>query len=855
MDTASSCQSCGQSISKDELAEGLAVRVDGRLVCSSCVDQLPGEAQVRINQLRAVRGLEATTYRVASPLHPHLARFTFTTTMNMNVHRRELVTSGHFDAPLLPATGAPKLVLPSLPPTPAQAAAVARGRRILLVASAAVVLVTVGVIIAIAKQPTAVIPSHAGTSLPTVTKDDSIPAVALKKRTDYAANSAIAWSEAVHDPHCPMPILQEIAGQLVSAQMVRIATTEQLLNDGDLTAAADSLADVASLPDHVLFRTINKQTADVAERIRMARVNAAATAAKAPTPKPAPEPKPEPEPTQPEPPPEAHIPDPTPPVAAVIPPAKPDPIPPLDLVAAGDCFHFPAKKLKEIIGRKNWKLRSTDDLVLDSESGSLVVDIPVSGGTYQLWIKGKALAGSGTVGVMLASQRSAHLQMPASKTSGWLRIDGAFVLKPGIVNLQIVAIGAGTVLGEVYLAEATKPHPDQAIKDKLTSSPAWDAGSPAPLVPPAPARPAWIARFAETHAICEEEKIPLGLPGNAGEVLESAKIRASGRHGFTIEVSPDDVLNGGMAVLICPQRPDRQLTVIAMDAAGQRMALDPLPLTKEAWQIHLIDLSLATGIHHLLIEDAKSLSTGFLLAKIAVIAGAAPTPELLELRPPALLPVNGKDLDNQLTFLALRRKAPIWRKSFDPKKVKILIGQKLTAGSWESDARKRIADVLGINRLPNKTIEALVMNDDWLDALVKPPPGADMVLDPAEHHIAILCTAGIEFPTGLDQRQAFVNFWKKLITDIRMRGILPIPALGPSKVDSDDIAEVEALWVDLASWLAKEQPGIPAIDLRPAKAASANRFAPGASQLSIELLGDGYGILLRRIETLRKTGK
>jgi hypothetical protein len=58
MDDASlSCARCNAVISAEELAEGLAVKVDGDLVCSMCVDTLPGEAQVQINQMRAVRGL------------------------------------------------------------------------------------------------------------------------------------------------------------------------------------------------------------------------------------------------------------------------------------------------------------------------------------------------------------------------------------------------------------------------------------------------------------------------------------------------------------------------------------------------------------------------------------------------------------------------------------------------------------------------------------------------------------------------------------------------------------------------------------------------------------------------------
>nr|MBA3939248.1 hypothetical protein [Planctomycetota bacterium] len=96
-----SCGSCGALILPEELAEGLAVRVDGALVCPLCVDSLPGKAQVRINQMRAVRGLDATTYRVELARRPQLQLFSFTTAMNINGHRRKQAINGFFEAPVL----------------------------------------------------------------------------------------------------------------------------------------------------------------------------------------------------------------------------------------------------------------------------------------------------------------------------------------------------------------------------------------------------------------------------------------------------------------------------------------------------------------------------------------------------------------------------------------------------------------------------------------------------------------------------------------------------------------------------------------------------------------------------------
>ena len=120
---ASPCHSCGAPVSKDELVQGLAVRIDGNLVCPLCVDGLPGEAQVKINRVRALRGLNAVTYRVERLRHPRLAAYTFTTAGNLNVHRRDLSASGRFEAPLLPPPSErPPAPTPAMAPGPAAAA-------------------------------------------------------------------------------------------------------------------------------------------------------------------------------------------------------------------------------------------------------------------------------------------------------------------------------------------------------------------------------------------------------------------------------------------------------------------------------------------------------------------------------------------------------------------------------------------------------------------------------------------------------------------------------------------------------------------------------------------------------------
>jgi hypothetical protein len=106
MDAATpACGSCGAVVTVEELAGGLAVRIDGRLLCPLCVDRLPGDAQVHINQMRALRGLSVTTYRVPSLRHPDLGLYSFTTAAQINLHRRRLRAGEPFDTPPLPPPG------------------------------------------------------------------------------------------------------------------------------------------------------------------------------------------------------------------------------------------------------------------------------------------------------------------------------------------------------------------------------------------------------------------------------------------------------------------------------------------------------------------------------------------------------------------------------------------------------------------------------------------------------------------------------------------------------------------------------------------------------------------------------
>ncbi|HEX3135665.1 MAG TPA: hypothetical protein VHX44_19035, partial [Planctomycetota bacterium] len=232
-----SCTRCGAGISNDDLSGGLAVRVDGELVCQMCVDTLPGEAVVRINQVRALRGLEVTTYSVKNAKTPRLQLFSFTTSANITSHRRKLATDGFFDAPPLPPPSERQRL-----PTPSTAKVVtdrhARGqmpaRTPMLIAAGGTIVVLGGIALAFALAAPGKKPTPSGEPVTEVPAPQ--PAKALKTRLDYPVDPLQAWTQATQDHECPTLVLQGIAQDLTrkrSAQLddADVALAERRVDD------------------------------------------------------------------------------------------------------------------------------------------------------------------------------------------------------------------------------------------------------------------------------------------------------------------------------------------------------------------------------------------------------------------------------------------------------------------------------------------------------------------------------------------------------------------------------------------------------------------------------------------------
>lgn len=843
-DAASSCHSCGAAISKDELAQGLAVRLGGNLVCPLCVDGLPGEAQVRINRVRAMRGLDAVTYRVPSPLHPQLARYTFTTAGNLVVHRHELADTGRFDAPLLPASR------PAPAPAPGPAAGAAgpgRGRWMAAGAVVAALALGGGALALRGDPPPAVEGPPAAT--PAVEAAER-PA---KRRIDYASGALRAWEEAATDPDCPAEVREAIAGEIIAGRTRALDEAERALTEGDRERAAMLLAE-DDLPQHVLFTGLRQRAAGLTRRAMEPAPGPVPVAA-------APEPAPEPPPAAPPAPPAV-----APPVVErPAPPAAPPADGPPAATGSSDRLLIPIADLAELPDRHDWSARR-GGRALRADTGALARTLALAGGRYQAWVRAHGGETAGSVQLVLGATRTPPVALPPARTAAWHRVVAEVELPAGPCTLQVVALGRGASVADVYLAGAGLPGPERAEADAL--APTWlpDPPPPAEPVEPVARSGPWSPRFADAHPTLDPlhpgSRVPAGLPGNAGPIHESIA-RARRKHGFALDLAAVDTAGGGLALLVHPMRPDRtRLAITLVDADNRRHQLPPSTIDPGRWNTLLVPTAAAAGqvdadrLRSVLIEDVDALTTSFLLAKVAVARGEAPSEAALELRPPALLPIGYGELDRALAAVALKRRSRNWRRDLDPARLKVLIGHQLLMGEWDTMARKGLAEVLREplrnEELPGRTLQEFVMQDAWLDALFDPPPDKPAVLDPEKHHLVVLCTAGIEFPVGLTEPQAFLNLWTRLIDKCIERGVLPVTVLGPNKVDAADVAEVELLWTHVEGWLRRNRPGLPIIDLRPAKAISYQRFAPGMAQLSVRLLVDGYGELYRRILALKQ---
>jgi hypothetical protein len=235
------CSRCGAEIITDDLAQGLAVRLDGVPVCASCVDGLPVVAQVAINRLRALRGLPTTTFRVTLPRHPRTNAFSFTTSGNQLLHRRQLLAGKEFTAPLLLPVAKPQAPAEA-PPPPRRLAPLlfGMGGGIVLAGAAAFVALVHFMPAGPPAGPT-VVPPAAPVAVPQpgpvvppsptpILADPLTGPAAEPTRRDYPADPLAAVIAAAGDPSCPPAVQARILEEALAVADLQVRRIEATRN-------------------------------------------------------------------------------------------------------------------------------------------------------------------------------------------------------------------------------------------------------------------------------------------------------------------------------------------------------------------------------------------------------------------------------------------------------------------------------------------------------------------------------------------------------------------------------------------------------------------------------------------------
>jgi len=855
------CSSCGAPITAGELAEGLAVRIDGRLICPLCVDTLPGTAQVKINQLRAIRGLDVTTYRVPRTRHPQLHAYSFTTTAQLNQHRRAIQGGGRFDAPTIPVDHKP---VPKLPPATRKAVPL-RGPLVWIVGGAAAVLI-LGAVIGL---------GFSGGSTRTATTAPPAAEQASKQRLDYAPTARAAWNEASTDPLCPGNVLAVIAKELEVEIAAELSAVEERLAAGEANAAAQALAAV-EIPDDIRFRPLRERVGPLSGRIAQARV---ATVATTPVPREVPAEVP----AQP-----LVTPVVTPPAVAVVPPAPPAPT-----ETTLPAWYIPAVALGERPGQNAWRATGPSGRRLIAADGTVSSVFVLEPGPYRCWIRvAPSDTLDSTVNVIVGGNKSELLRLVRSSPIDWYPIDiPDLVVTTPEVQVQITVIGRDTIVHAVFLEAPGGSGPGDAVLSGRATTPQVvvrdDAAlatvtptttEPDPDVPAEPAEPTPAATGAPaliplaltdfTHKIVPWD--PLELPSRGrddpadarytapdlGEpYLLSELMRRTGNNHIAIRFVEPLPPGSGVAMLLHPRRIDRtELVAIFSDQQG-RSARVSCPLIPTAWNTLVIAVpDHGTPWVSMRLEDVRSATTEFIVGKTVVTPGRPATVDDLALRTRALLTPTYSELIELVALISAPRKQrdPRW---LTPSKIKILVTDRMTAGNWTTTVRARLRQVFTEPwkgaEAPRGMLEKLVLHDQWLtNLLMENDPGKASV-HPNNHHLLVVISAGNELQAGLTPEQGVYNFWLPLIERCLTKGILPVPVLGPSRVDDGKLEDAIRMWALLDEELTKRKIAVPKIDLRPARSLSVDRMETGHAKLASDLLCEALGELHERLLRLK----
>ncbi|MBA2479429.1 MAG: hypothetical protein H0V44_02105 [Planctomycetes bacterium] len=872
------CSTCQNPISADELAQGLAVKVDGQFVCPMCVDNLPGKAQVEINRFRALKGLNATTYVVPDPRHPDHQRFSFTTAGNVLIHRRTLRDTGSFTAPPLPAiaekapsSSANRAVSSAKNPVAAVPGVSPPRHRLPLIAGGAVAgVMVIGVLVAIVTKGSAK-PAAVLETTP-VASAAVAETVITRTRGDYPREALAAWRAAANDPRCPDGVIAQISTELTAVYDKALDALAKDLDSGRLAEVRAGLDRLAIVDDR-RFVAVHAR----AEELR-ARVSPRDTAS--------PEVGDDPAEVRPD-----------APVVHTGPADAVSPAPP-----APECWLFTGTDL--VGGRKVpfWKANGE----LSGVYGTLERALPeMAGGGYQVWIRAVCPSGKGSLSVLIDGEVVGKVTGAECATPGWRPLTPSVVVRKGATAFAVKASGPGWRVDQVYLAGSDRAGPDgnASAQPPPWPAPAPELVAPAPVTEPADPKPAvetakpvhvdravtdWKRVFvwpldAKPEPLDGTADLPSPWPSGADPFQRSQRPPGAGRmQTLHIELPKASVVGGGVVVLMHRVRSNRKTLNLWVESTipakspkslepaeqveHQSIALEPLKFSETGdWQVFDIpfpDIDKFGSKLWLKFEDAADLGAdrGFLLGKVVAVANTAPELGDIDLMPAPLVAgdiIANKEYQHRLIVLldqvAAKRPSKKWNdpKLFDPKRIKLLVtnADKL----WETQMRKDIVRLLG-REPPNKTVTNLGIAESWFPEQQFKP--SQPMVTPEECSLLVLAINGEETTCSLKDPDALMKWTRRLVTEViggdakgRRGGFLPVLVVGRTTKleDPSRQAAIDAAWPRVREDCANL--GIPLIDIRNAQL---ERLKHDVRESSAQLMTDGLRTLVYQISWAQK---
>ncbi len=898
------CSTCQGLISPEELAQGLAVRIDGQLVCSNCVDLLPGRAQLEINRFRALKGLTATTYSVEVPGHPDHHRFTFTTSGNVLFHRRAERDGGTFSAPPLPAQTREPLGI-----TAGAAAGSAVGstggpagegvdpgkrgpERSRQRSWLPVMAIAAGVIVVLAVGITLLAMSGA----PRKPGSSDVHAVHQPTRADYPEDAAAAWAASVQDRSCPAAVAHEI-GQELRRSAARVLGQAAVDLDHGKPDAARAGLDALQLPEDLPGEP---WVADMRGRVRTLSSRLAQAeqhVGKDPKPVHTPESGPEPQLA-------------TPTLEAS--PESEAPLPDSDgaAIAAGpECWLISSDDLMAAHPGTFWKAGGE----LTGLYGTLERQLPpLTGGRYQAWVKASASQPKGDFSVLIDGRVVGTLQAKDFMPGGWKPLRLGVDLSQGPCTVTIKVHGASWRIASLYLAGGDRPGPEGAT----ASAPPWLPLSVAPQRKvsdtehpgDADARPqahatigkeqrmvaTWAHAFVWPQAPKEEPldgsaNLPSPWPSGAEPFHRSQRPPGPKHaHMLELELAKADVDAGGVVILVHRVRADRKSLSVAVESQlpsrtevvptpskhdptattieerpdKVTLPLEPLTFSETGdWQVFSVpfpDLGPCGERLWLKLEDVSDLGPdrGFLLGKVVTVTHGAPSPTDLELMAPPLVAgdvISNKDyqrkLVNMLTQVAAHRAVHKWNdaRTFDARKVKLLVTN--PDKTWETEMRRQLARVLGVKDAPRGCIDNLALADNWFaDKQFK---GQEPLLDPDSEVVAAVCLNGEEAGCSLKDPQVLDKWMRTIASNLmggdkngKRGGFIPVIVIGRTEKVADFAQQsaIDTAWLKVRDDCTNT--GLPLIDIR---GAQSQKSKTDVRVLAAQLLADGLRTLAYQV--------